>query len=186
MVNQTTTVANRLHKVLENASIKLGLVAPDILDVSGRDMLRALIAGQQTPTQMADLVRRQLRGKIPELRLALQGHVTEHHHFMLAELMDQLEDLERRIERFSQRIEQISGSFAATIQTLGKLPGFDQQSAQNVVAEIGTDMSRFPTDDHIASWAGVCPGSKELAGKRKSGKTTKGSRWLRAALNQAA
>ena len=186
LVHQAAAVANRIHKILEDANIKLGVVASDILGVSGRAMLRALIAGQQTPQQMADLARRQLRGKIPELRLALEGHVTEHHRFVLAELMDQLEDLERRIERFTRRIEEISGPFASAIRAVTELPGFDERSAQNVVAEIGTDMTRFPTDAHIASWAGVCPGSNESAGKRKSGKTTKGNRWLRAALGQAA
>jgi len=186
LVHQTAAVANRIHKVLEDANIKLGLVASDILGVSGRDMLRALIAGQQTPEEMAELARRQLRGKIPQLRLALEGALTEHHRFVLAELMDQLEDLGRRIERFTRRIEEISGPFAAAIRAVAEIPGFDQRSAQNVVAEIGTDMTRFPTDAHIASWAGVCPGSNESAGKRKSGKTTKGSRWLRSALCQAA
>ena len=186
LVHQAAAVANRIHKILEDANIKLGVVASDILGVSGRAMLRALIAGQQTPQQMADLARRQLRGKIPELRLALEGHVTEHHRFVLAELMDQLEDLERRIERFTRRIEEISGPFASAIRAVAEIPGFDERSAQNVVAEIGTDMTRFPTDAHIASWAGVCPGSNESAGKRKSGKTTKGNRWLRAALGQAA
>jgi len=186
LVHQAAAVANRIHKILEDANIKLGVVASDILGVSGRAMLRALIEGRQTPQQMADLARRQLRGKIPQLRLALEGHVTEHHRFVLAELMDQLEDLERRIERFTRRIEEISGPFASAIRAVTELPGFDERSAQNVVAEIGTDMTQFPTDAHIASWAGVCPGSNESAGKRKSGRTTKGNRWLRAALSQAA
>jgi transposase len=186
LVGQKAAVANRIHKTLEDANIKLGVVASDILGASGRDMLRALIAGKQTANQMADLARRRLRQKIPDLRLALQGHVTDHHRFVLAELMDQLEDLEDRIERFTKRIEEISGPFAPAIKAVAELPGFDQRSAQNVVAEIGTDMSRFPTADHLASWAGICCGSNESAGKRKSGKTTKGSRWLRTALVQAA
>lgn len=186
LVGQRAAVANRIHKTLEDANIKLGVVASDILGVSGRAMLRALIAGQQTPSQMADLARRRLRAKIPDLRLALQGSVTDHHRFVLEELLDQLDDLERRIERFSRRIEELSGPFAAAIQVVAGLPGFDQRSAQNVVAEIGPDMSRFPTDDHLASWAGICPGSNASGGKRKSGKTTKGSRWLRTALVQAA
>jgi transposase len=186
LVHQMGAVTCRIHKVLEDANIKLGLVASDILGVSGRDMLGALIAGKQTPLEMADLARAQMRSKIPALAAALQGHVTEHHRFMLGQLMDQLEDLQRRIELFSRRIEEISGPFASAIQAVAKLPGFDQRSAQNVVAEIGQDMSRFPTDDHLAAWAGICPGSNESGGKRKSGKTNKGSRWLRAALVQAA
>lgn len=186
LVAQRGAVANRIHKTLEDANIKLGLVASDVLGVSGRDMLRALIGGQQTPDQMAELARRKMRSKIPDLRVALQGKVTDHHRFVLAELLDQVEDLERRIERFSQRIEEISGPFAVAIRMVAELPGFDQRSAQNVLAEIGADMSRFPTDDHLASWAGICPGSHETGGKRKSGKTTKGSRWLRCALVQSA
>jgi transposase len=179
-------VANRIHKTLEDANVKLGLVASDILGASGRDMLRALIAGRQTPEEMADLARQKLRAKIPDLRLALQGHVTDHHRFVLAELLDQVEDLERRIERFGRRIEEIGGPFAKAIQAVAQLPGFDQRSAQSLVAEIGADMGRFPTDHHLASWAGICPGSHESAGKRKSGRTNPGSRWLRATLVQAA
>ncbi len=186
LVGQRAAVANRIHKTLEDANIKLGVVASDILGVSGRDMLRALIAGGQTPSEMAELARRRLREKIPDLRLALQGYVTDHHRFVLEELLDQLEDLERRIERFSRRIEERSGPFAPAIQVVTGLPGFDQRSAQNVIAEIGTDMSRFPTAEHLASWTGICPGSHESGGKRKSGKSTKGSRWLRTALVQAA
>jgi transposase len=186
LVHQVGSVANRIHKTLEDANVKLGAVASDILGASGRAMLRALIAGTQTPAEMADLARRQLRRKIPELQLALHGHVTAHHRFVLAELLDQLEDLERRIERFTQRIEALSGPFVAAIQAVVALPGFDQRSAQNVVAEIGPDMAPFPSDDHLASWAGLCPGSHESAGKRQRGTTTKGSRWLRATLVQAA
>jgi len=186
LVHHVAAVANRIHKTLEDGNVKLGLVASDILGASGRDMLRALIVGTQTPDQMAELARGRLRGKRPALQLALQGHVTAHHRFVLAELLDQLDDLERRIERFTRRIEEISGPFAAAIQSVTALPGFEERSAQNVVAEIGTDMTRFPTAAHLASWAGLCPGSHESAGKRKSGKTTKGSRWLRATLVQAA
>lgn len=186
LVAERAAVANRIHKVLEDANIKLGQVATDILGASGRDMLRALIEGEQTSKQMANLARYRLRAKIPELELALQGHVTEHHRFMLAELMDQLEDLERRIERFSERIQASLGPFEAAVKAVAQLPGFDDRTAQNVVAEIGSDMSQFPSADHLASWAGMCPGSNQSGGKRKSGKTTKGSRWLRATLVQAA
>jgi transposase len=186
LVAQRGAVAQRIQKTLEDANIKLALVASDILGVSGREMLRALIGGQQTPNQMAELARRRMRQRIPDLRLALHGHVTDHHRFVLAELLDQVEDLERRIERFSQRIEETGGPFAKAIQAVAELPGFDTRSAQNLVAEIGTHMDRFPTDDHLAAWAGICPGSHESGGKRKSGKTTKGSRWLRATLVQSA
>lgn len=186
LVAEKTKVINRLHKVLEDTNIKIGAVASDLLGASGRDMLRALIAGQQTPQEMANLARGQLREKIPQLVLALEGKVTEHHRFVLAELLDHLEDLERRIERFSHRLEEVSGPFDQAIQALMQLPGIERRGAENVVAEIGATLEAFPSAAHLASWAGMCPGSNESAGKRKSGKTTKGSRWLRSALCQAA
>jgi transposase len=186
LVAEKTKVTNRLHKVLEDTNIKIGAVASDLLGASGRDMLRALIAGQQTPQEMANLARGQLREKMPQLVLALEGRVTKHHRFVLAELLDHLEDLERRIERFSRRIEEVSGPFDQAIQALMQLPGIERRGAENVVAEIGVTLDAFPSAAHLASWGGMCPGSNESAGKRKSGKTTKGSRWLRAALCQAA
>lgn len=186
LMGQKAAVVNRIQKTLEDANIKLAIVASDIVGASGRDMLRSLIAGNQTPNQMAELARQRLRKRIPDLRLALEGHVTDHHRFVLAELMDQLEDLEDRIERFTKRIEEVSGPFAQALQAIAELPGFDKRSAQNVIAEIGADMTRFPTDDHLASWAGICSGNNESGGKRKSGKTPKGSRWLRTSLVQAA
>jgi len=179
-------VANRIHKVLEDANIKLSSVASDIFGVSGREMLRALVEGRATPAQMADLARRQMRKKIPQLEQALEGRMREHHRFLLRELLEQLDEIKRRIERFSQKIEEASRPFAAAISAVAALPGFDRRSAENTIAEIGDDMGRFPTADHISSWAGMCPGSQESAGKRKRGKTTKGNRWLRSILTQAA
>jgi len=186
LVAEKTRAANRIQKVLEDANIKLASVASDILGASGRDMLRALMRGETDSTNMANLARRQLRSKIPELRPALEGKVTEHHRFMLGELLAHLEYLEGRIEEFSRRIEEVSRPFAPAIAKVATLPGFDQRSAQNVVAEIGADMCVFPSEHHLSSWAGVCPGSNESGGKRKSGKTTKGNRWLRTALVQGA
>lgn len=186
LVAEKAAVANRIHKVLEDANIKLGAVVSDILGVSGRDMLRALIAGEKTPEEMAALARRQLREKIPALRLALEGHMTDNHRFILRQLLTHLEYLESSIEEFSRHIEEVSGPFAPAIEALAALPGFENRSAQNVVAEIGASMEPFPSAGHLSSWAGVCPGSNETGGKRKSGKTTKGSKWLRNALTQAA
>jgi transposase len=186
LVNEKSAVANRVHKVLEDANIKLGTVATDILGKSGRDMIRALIGGEKDPREMAELARRQLREKIPQLRLALEGQVTDHHRFLLGELLDHLEYLEGQIERFSRRIEEVSRPFEEAIQEVARLPGFEQRSAENVIAEIGADLVPFPSAEHLSSWAGVCPGNNESAGKKKSGKTRKGSRWLRVALTQAA
>lgn len=186
LVAERARVANRIHKVLEDANIKLGAVATDILGVSGRDMLRALIAGEQDAKKLADLARRQLRSKLPELTVALEGRLTEHHRFVLGELLAHLEYLERQIERFGERIQAVSGPFIPAQQMVASLPGFDQRSAENVLAEIGADMAQFPSEHHLSSWAGVCPGNHESAGKRQRGTTTQGNKWLRTALVQAA
>jgi transposase len=186
LVGERARAANRIHKVLEDANIKLGAVATDILGVSGRDMLRAMVAGEQDPERLADLARRQLRSKLPELTLALEGRLTEHHRFVLGELLEHLEYLERQIARFGERIQAVSGPFAPAREALSRLPGFEQRSAENVLAEIGADMAPFPSEHHLSSWAGVCPGNHESAGKRQRGTTTQGNKWLRAALVQAA
>ena len=186
LVDQRASVVNRVHKVLEDANIKLGAVATDIMGKSGKDMIRALIEGKKESAEIADLARRQLRGKIPQLQLALEGRVTDHHRFMLGELMDHLDYLDGQIDRFSQRIEEASRPFAKAIEEVVKLPGFEKRAAENVVAEIGCNMDQFPSADDLCSWAGICPGSNESAGKKKNGKTTKGSKWLRATLAQAA
>jgi transposase len=186
LVAEKSMVANRVHKVLEDANIKLGAVATDILGKSGRDMILALIDGSIGPDEMAELARGQLRGKIPQLRLALEGKVTDHHRFVLKQLIAHIEYLESQIEAFSKRIEEVSRPFEEAIEAVAKLPGLQRRSAENVVAEIGSDMGQFPTDAHLSSWAGMSPGNNESAGKKKSGKTNKGSRWLRSALTQAA
>lgn len=186
LVDQRASVVNRVHKVLEDANIKLGAVASDIMGKSGMDMIRALIEGCQDGSEMADLARGRLKGKIPQLCLALEGHVTDHHRFLLHQLIDQLDYLDGQIDRFSQRIEEVSRPFAEAIERVARLPGFQKLASENVIAEIGCNMDQFPSADHLSSWAGICSGSNESAGKRKSGKTTKGSKWLRATLAQAA
>jgi transposase len=186
LVQEKVSVANRIQKVLEDANIKLASVATDILGESGRDMLRALIAGETDPAKLADLARKRLRAKIPALRLALAGRVTEHHRFLLQLHLDQLEQLEGLIARLGARIEQEMVPFAEAVKDLTTIPGVSQRTAETIVAEAGADMSRFATSAHLASWAGMCPGNNESAGKRRSGRTTKGSRWLRTALVQAA
>jgi transposase len=187
MVHSKASVANRIQKVLEDANIKLGSVATDVLGVSGRDMLRALIAGEDDPHKLAELARRKLRAKIPALRLALRGRVTAHHRFLLGLLLDELTHLEGLIERLTARITEVLPSpFAKAIELLVTIPGIEVRAAENIVAEIGVDMEVFPTDGHLASWAGMCSGQRESAGKRQSGRTRKGNQWLRTTLVQVA
>jgi transposase len=183
-----TRCVNRIHKVLQDANIKLSSVATDVMGVSGRKMLAALVAGQDDPNAMAELARGKLRGKIPDLKRALRGHVTPHHRFMLEQLLDHLAHLEEQLSVFSQRIAEALLPFVdeATFARLDAIPGVNRETIENVVAEIGEDMSQFPTSGHLASWAGMCPGNEESGGKRKRGRTTKGNVWLRRALSQAA
>jgi len=187
MIQAKASVANRIQKVLEDANIKLGSVATDVLGVSGRDMLRAIIAGEDNPEVLAELARMKLRAKIPQLRLALRGRVTEHHRFLLRLLLDQVTQMEGLIARLSERITEVmSAPFAEAVQRLATIPGIDERAAENILAEIGTNMDQFPTAGHLASWTGMCSGNRESAGKRQSGRTTKGNRWLRVTLVQVA
>jgi transposase len=186
LVRERATVANRVQKVLEDANIKLASVASDPLGVSGRAMIRALIAGQEDPDALAELARMRLRAKLPQLREALLGRVTDHHRFLLGMLLDQLEHTEGLIARFDERIAAATAPLAAAAERLRTIPGVGRQAAEVIVAEIGTDMGRFPTSGQLASWAGLCPGNDESAGKRRSGRTTKGNQWLRSVLVQVA
>ncbi len=187
LVQAKASVANRIQKVLEDANIKLGSVATDVLGVSGRDMLRALVAGETDPVKLAELARRKLRAKIPALRLALQGRVTDHHRFLLGLLLDELTHLEGLIERLTARItEVLPAPFAEAIRRLATIPGIDVRAAENILAETGIDMDVFPSEGHLASWTGMCSGQRESAGKRQSGRTRKGNQWLRTTLVQVA
>jgi transposase len=187
LIQTRASVVNRIQKVLEDGNIKLASVATDVLGVSGRAMLEALVAGQDDPEALADMARRRLGAKIPELRLALQGRVTDHHRFLLRLLLDELTHLEGLIARVTERItEVLPAPFAEAVQRLATIPGIDERAAENILAEIGVDMKQFPQPGQLASWTGMCPGNNESAGKRRSGKTTKGNRWLRATLVQVA
>lgn len=187
LIQAKSSVANRIQKVLEDANIKLGSVASDVLGVSGRCMLEAIIAGEDNAAVLAELARRRLREKIPQLRLALQGRVTEHHRFLLRLLLDELQHMEALIERLNVRITEVLPSpFVEAVQRLTTIPGIDVRAAENILAEIGTNMAQFPNDMHLASWAGICSGNRESAGKRQSGKTPKGNHWLRVMLVQVA
>lgn len=184
-IDEQARAVNRIQKILEDANIKLGSVVTDIMGVSGCQMLEALLDGQSTAEQMADLAKRRMRSKIPELQLALAGRMTEHHRFMIRLLMDHWTQLEALVVRMDVRIAELMKPYEEEVRRWDEIPGIDQRVAETVVAEVGPTMDPFPTDAHISSWAGVCPGNNESAGKRKSGKLPKGSRWLRRALNQA-
>lgn len=187
LIQDKTRVVNRLQKILEDANIKLASVASDVMGVSGRLMLHALIEGKSTPQQMAELSRMSLRKKIPQLTEALSGKVSEHHRFMLETLLEQVEYLEEKISSFDQRIETVMSPLELeAVERLDAMPGFDRRAAQNVLAEIGTDMSRFPTAGHLASWAGLCPGNNESAGKRRTGRVNEGDKWLKCTMAQTA
>ncbi len=186
LINERTASVNRVHKVLQDAGIKIGTFASDVFGLSGRAMMRALIAGQDDPAAMADLAKRRMRAKIPDLTKALTGRFGAHHAFLLARMLDHIEAQEADIAALDERIGQLLDPFASQVELLRSIPGVDRRSAEVMLAEIGPDMSVFPTPAHLASWAGVCPGQRESAGKRGSGKTRKGSKWLRATLVQSA
>ena len=190
LVTEHTAVANRLQKLLESANIKVGQVATDILGLSGRLMLQALAAGEHDAGHVAELAQGKLKRKKGELRLALAGHLTEAQRWVLQELLTRLEELDAALSRVETRIgeevESCKDSFVKEAVTLlDSIPGIGVRGAQTLLAEIGVDMRRFPSAHHLASWAGVCPGNHESAGKRKSGRTTKGSTYLRTALVEA-
>jgi transposase len=187
LVRQKVQVANRIQKTLEDANIKLGSVASDVLGASGRDMIRALVRGETDPVVLADLARQRLRAKIPQLQEALCGEVQDHHRFLLGMLLEQVEFLEGHIEKLGGRIaEVLPGPFVGAIQRLQEVPGIDRRAAENIVAEVGADLKPFASAGHLASWVGLCPGNHESAGKRKSGRTTKGNAWLRVVMVQCA
>ena len=191
LVREQTALANRIQKLIESANIKLGQVASDALGVSGKLMLRALAAGETDAEKMSHLARRTLKRKQPQLQQALEGRVTPAQRWILGQLLDQYDHVAAALQSVAERIRQEVDSSAdpfvpEAVKLLDTVPGIGETVAQIIVAEIGVDMERFPTDHHLASWAGMCPGNNESAGKRKSGQTTTGSRYLRAALVQAA
>ena len=187
LLGDRARVVNRIQKTLEDANIKLASVATDITGRSGRAILDALVQGHLAPEQMAELVHKKMEAKKPALREALRGNVTAHHRFMLRQLLGQIDDLDRMVDAFDAHIEEVMSPLEReSVKRLDELPGFDRRTGQNVLAEIGTDMSRFATPQHLASWAGLCPGNNESAGKRKTGRTRKANRWLKGALTQAA
>jgi transposase len=186
LVRERSAEVNRLQKTLEGANIKLASVASDPLGLSGRQMLQALVAGSTDTTAMAELARGKMRSKRGLLERALTGRIAAHQRFLLTEQLCHIDALDESIARLSAEIAERMRPFAEVLERLDTIPGVGPRMGEILVAEIGVDMSRFPTAAHLASWAGVCPGNQESAGKRKSGKTRKGNVWLRAALIEAA
>jgi transposase len=178
--------ANRLHKALEDTGIKLDCVATNILGKSGRAMLDALCHGTTDPEVLADLAQGKLRKKIPALKQALEGRFEPLHALLVSSILAHLDFLDEQIERLSEAIEEQLRPFAPAVDLLRSLDGIETRTAQNILAEIGVDMSVFPTAGYLASWAGQCPGNDQSAGKRRSGRTRKGSKWLNDALKDAA
>ena len=176
---------NRLCKVLEDSGLKLTSVMTDVMGVSGRTMLAALVEGTTDPTVLADLARGRLRKKLPELRRALQGRFRRHHAFLIEQILAKIDFLDETLDRLMGEIEARLAPFAAMLTGLDTIPGVDRIGAISILAETGGDMTRFPTAGHLCSWGAMCPGHNESAGKRRSGKTRKGNRYLRATLIQA-
>lgn len=185
-IKERATLINRVQKALEGANIKLASVVTNIEGVSGRAILDAIIEGKATPEAMAELAKGRLRTKREALEQALAGRVQAHHRFILQELLCQIDSLDETIERFDTEIQDYCRPFDVAIEHLDTIPGVARETAEVIVSEIGVDMSRFPTANHLASWAGVAPGNYESAGKRLSGRTTKGNQALATALTQAA
>jgi transposase len=178
--------AQRLDKILQDAGLKLSSVASDVLGRSSRDMLDALVKGTRDPEVLADLARGKLRKKIPELERALTGRFSARHALIVSSILSKLDFLDELIQRLSAEIEVILRPFEEELVLLCTITGVERRCAECMIAEIGVDMDRFGSSARLASWAGRCPGNHESAGKRKSGKARKGSKWLAATLAEAA
>jgi transposase len=182
LVNERADEVNRLQKVLETANIKLSSVATDVLGISGRAMILALIDGESSAEQMADLARGRLKKKLPELRQALLGRIDDHHRILLTHILAHIEFLESSLEQLYEQIQPYLAPYEEAVELLCSIPGLGPESAASILGEIGTDMSCFPSAAHLASWAGLSPGNRQSGGKRQSCKTNKGNARLKATL----
>lgn len=186
LIDQHTGVVNRLHKILQQGNIKLSSVATDVMGVSGRAMIRAMIEGESDPERLASLAKGRLKSKHEQLVESLEGRLNDDDRWVMKQLWEQLEYLEAEIARYDEQIKEKMSAYEELIDRLDTIDLIERRSAENILAEIGPDMSYFPTDDNLVSWAGLCPGSDESAKKNRSGKTPKGNQWLRRALMEPA
>ena len=187
LVRERATFCNRLHKALESANIKLGAVATDLLGVSSRRMLHMLVSNPDaTPADLADLALGRLREKRDDLTEALEGRMNDHHRFVIGQLLEHVDELDRRINVIEARIEALSAPFKQAVALVDTIPGFSLTGSHSIISEIGVDMSRFATPAHLASWVALCPGNNQSGGKRLSGRTRKGNKYARATLVQVA
>lgn len=185
-IEERTRELQRVDKILQDAGVKLSSVASDLRGESSRSILAALVAGESDPRELAELARGRLRNKLPKLQEALRANFGRHHAVIVGEMLSKLTYLDELIDRLTKEIGQAIDPFAQQVQLLTTIPGVDRRMAEALVAEIGVDMSRFGSSARLASWAGMCPGQHESAGKSRGGKTRKGSKWLRGHLVQAA
>lgn len=186
LVQERSSVINRIEKTLEDPNLKLGVVASDVVGASGRAILEAILQGETDPVALAELAKGTLRNKIPQLKLALEGKITGHHRFILQQWLDMLDFLDRKIALLEQQIVDKSRPFEATVAAWANVPGLRRINAYSLLAEIGADFKQFPSAAHLASWAAVCPGNRESAGKQTSGRIRPGNPWLRRTLCEAA
>jgi transposase len=186
LIQARTAEHQRIEKTLEDAGIKLDVVASQLTGVSATAMVRALVAGERDPEVLAQLAQGRLRAKLPALRAALRGHFGDHHALIIGIALDHVDNLEVAIARLDTQVEAEMAPFAEAARHLDTITGVGPRSAQEIIAEIGADMSMFPTASHLASWAAICPGNNRSAGKRHSGRTAKGNIWLKATLTECA
>jgi transposase len=185
LIQERTREKQRVEKLLEDTQIKLSAVISDIFGKSGRDMLEALIAGQRDPYVLAELARGSMRGKKSVLQEALTGHFRDHHGYLLRMMLDRVDALTAQIEALTGRIDEVIAPFAHQVAQLDEIPGIGKTGAQELIAEIGVDMTRFPTAGHLVSWAKYAPKARQSAGKSKPGTTGKGNPWIASTLGEA-
>jgi transposase len=186
LIREQSSHMLRVQKTLEDANIKLDSVLSDLMGQSGRAMIEALIAGETNPAKLASLANRRVKASHDELREALRGRVTKNHRFLLRLHLNQIDALDAAVATVDAQVEKILAPFRTAVELVMSVPGIKNLSAQVIISEIGTDMSRFPSDQHLISWAGICPRSDESAGKRRSNRLRKGAPWLKTTLVQCA